>query len=78
MLLASIGSPVVCFRCPAELLKVVRGIIARSHHTRTDGPWTLSSYILKAIEEKVEKSARSAGKSQSPLPESYKRDAPTF
>jgi hypothetical protein len=53
-------------------------IIADSTHTRRDGPWTRSSFIVAAIEEKIEKMARSAGMSESPLPESYRRDSSTF
>ena len=64
------GSPVVSVRIPAELLALVNEVIARSADTRKDGPWTLSSFIVAAVEEKLEKQARSAGKSQSPLPES--------
>ena len=72
------GSPMVPVRIPAELLELMDKIIARSTHTRRDGPWTRSSFIVAAIEEKIEKMARSAGKAQSPLPKSYKRDSSTF
>lgn len=72
------GSPVVAVRIPSELLELVDEIIARSAQTRRDGPWTRSSFVVAAIEEKVKKMARSAGKSESPLPESYKRDLSTF
>jgi hypothetical protein len=43
-----------------------------------DGPWTRSSFVVKAIEEKLKKMARSAGKKKSPLPPSYRRDSLTF
>lgn len=76
--MASRGSPVVTVRIPAELLELVDEIIARSADTRKDGPWTRSSFIVKAIEEKIAKMARSAGKSESPLPESYGRDSSMF
>ncbi len=46
------GSPVVAVRIPAELLALVDEIIARSASTRSEGPWTRSSFIIKAIEEK--------------------------
>ncbi len=72
------GSPVITVRIPAELLELVDDIIARSADTRRDGPWTRSSFIVAAIEEKIEKMARSAGKPESPLPESYRRDSSTF
>ena len=72
------GSPVLSVRIPAELLELVDEIIARSADTRKDGPLTRSGFIVAAIEEKLKKMARSAGKSQSPLPESYGRDSSTF
>jgi metal-responsive CopG/Arc/MetJ family transcriptional regulator len=68
----------VTLRIPAELLELVDEIIARSAQTRRNGPWTRSSFIVAAIEEKIDKMARSAGKSKSPLPESYQRDSSTF
>jgi hypothetical protein len=71
------GSPVVSFRIPAELLEQVYQAVARSAHTRRDGPWTLSSFIVSAIAEKLKKMARSAGKA-SPLPQAYRRDSSTF
>jgi metal-responsive CopG/Arc/MetJ family transcriptional regulator len=76
--MASRGSPVVAVRIPAELLELVDQIVARSADTRKDGPWTRSSFIIKAIEEKIEKMARSAGKTESPLPESYGRDSSAY
>jgi len=72
------GSPVLSVRIPVELLALVDEVIARSADTRKDGPWTRSSFIVAAIEEKLEKMARSAGKSESPLPESYRRDSSAF
>jgi hypothetical protein len=71
------GSPIVSFRSPVELLEQVKQVVARSAHTRRDGPWTLSGFIVSAIEEKLEKMARSAGKA-SPLPQAYRRDSSTF
>jgi len=72
------GSQIVPVRIPAELLVLVDRVIARSVDTRRDGPLTRSSFILAAIEEKLEKMARSAGKTQSPLPKTYQRDSFTF
>jgi metal-responsive CopG/Arc/MetJ family transcriptional regulator len=72
------GSPVLSVRIPVELLALVDEVIALSAATRKDGPWTRSSFIVAAIEEKLEKMARSAGKSESPLPEAYGRDSSTF
>jgi metal-responsive CopG/Arc/MetJ family transcriptional regulator len=72
------GSPVLSVRIPAELLDLMDQAIARSADTRKEGPWTRSSFIVRATEEKLEKMARSAGKSQSPLPDSYRRDSSTF
>jgi hypothetical protein len=72
------GSPVVTIRIPAELLTLVDQVVARSVATRRDGPWTRSSFILTAIEEKLKKMARSSGKTQSPLPTAYGRDSSTY
>ena len=72
------GSPTVTVRFPVELLEQVQQAVVRSADTRKDGPWTLSSFIVAAVEEKLEKMARSAGKSQSPLPPAYRRDSSTF
>jgi hypothetical protein len=72
------GSPLVSVRIPAELLELVDQVVARSVDTRPDGPWTRSSFIVAAIEEKLKKMARSAGKSESPLPPTYRRDSTTF
>jgi hypothetical protein len=72
------GSPLVSIRIPAELLELVDQAVARSADTRRDGPWTRSSFILAAIEEKLKKMARSAGKPQSPVPPTYRRNSSTF
>jgi hypothetical protein len=71
------GSPKVTFRIPAELLALVDQIILRSADTRRDGQWTTSSFIVRAIEEKVSKMARSAG-TASPVPTVYGRDSSTY
>lgn len=65
-------------RIPAELLGLVDAAVSRSVQTRKDGPWTRSSFILAAIEEKLKKMARSSGKKQSPLPKTYRRDLSAF
>lgn len=72
------GSPVVAVRIPTELLELIDDVIVRSAATRKDGPWTRSSFIIAAIEEKLDKMARSAGKAESPLPESYGRNSFMF
>lgn len=72
------GSPVLSVRIPSELLALIDEVIDRSAATRKDGPWTRSSFIIAAIEEKLDKMARSAGKAESPVPESYSRDSFTF
>jgi hypothetical protein len=72
------GSPLLSLRIPAELLGLVDDAVARSVHTRKDGPLTRSSFIIKAIEEQLKKMARSNGKKESPLPKSYRRDSSTF
>jgi hypothetical protein len=60
------------------LLELVDQAVARSMATRRDGPWTRSSFIVAAIEEKLKKMARSSGKVQSPVPTTYHRDSSTF
>jgi hypothetical protein len=70
------GSPLVSIRIPAELLEQVDQKVTRSA-TRRDVPWTRSSFIVAAIEEKLKKMARSA-KHQSPIPPTYRRDSSTF
>jgi hypothetical protein len=72
------GSPVLTIRIPAELLTLVDAAVARSVATRRDGPWTRSSFILSAIKEKIDKMARSAGRAESPVPATYRRDSATF
>lgn len=72
------GSQIVPVRIPAELLGLVDDTVARSVHTRKDGPWTRSSFIVKAIEDCLRKMARSNGKKESPLPKTYRRDLSTF
>ena len=71
------GSPLLSLRIPAELLLLLDDAVARSVHTRRDGPLNRSTFIIKAIEEKLEKMARSARK-KSPLPKTYLRDLATF
>jgi hypothetical protein len=78
LMVVSKGSQIVPVRLPAELLALLDAAVARSVDTRKDGPWTRSSFIVKAIEEKLNKMARSAGKKQSPLPPTYHRDSATF
>jgi len=65
-------------RIPAELLALVDQVVARSLDTRRAGPWTRSSFIVAAVEEKLAKMARSAGKPQSPVPLGYRRDSSAF
>jgi hypothetical protein len=60
------------------LLGLMDQVIARSGRTRFAGPLTRSSFIVKAIEEKLKKMARSADKKQSPVPKTYRRDSATF
>ena len=72
------GSPILTLRIPAELLRLVDQKVARSVGTRRDGPWTRSSFVVRAIEEKLAKMARSNGKRGSPLPPTYRRDSSTF
>jgi hypothetical protein len=72
------GSPLVSIRIPDELLALVDQAVARSVDRRRDGPWTRSGFILRAIEEKLAKMARSAGRGQSPVPPAYRRDSATY
>jgi hypothetical protein len=72
------GSPLLTVRIPAELLVLIDQAVARSKDTRAAGPWTRSSFVVQAIEEKLGKMARSAGRAQSPVPRTYRRDSATF
>lgn len=72
------GSPRFTMRIPAELLALVDEAVARSVATRCAGAWTRSSFIISAVEEKLAKMARSAGRKDSPVPLTYKRDLSTF
>jgi hypothetical protein len=66
------GSPIITLRLPPALLTLVRSAIARSEHTRFEGPWDLSSFIVAAIREKLahmERSNRPRRKAKQP-PES--------
>jgi hypothetical protein len=72
------GSQIVPVRIPVELLGLVDEVVARSVHTRKDGPWTRSSFVIAAIEEKMAKMGRSNGKKKSPVPPTYRRDSSTF
>jgi hypothetical protein len=69
------GSQIVPVRIPAELLSLMDQAVARSVDTRHAGPWNRSSFILSAIEEKLKKMARSAGKKNSPVPTTYRRNS---
>jgi hypothetical protein len=50
--------------------------VARSGDTRRDGPYTRSSFIIKAVH--LKKMARSNGKKKSPVPQTYQRDLSAF
>jgi len=71
------GSQIVPVRFPAELLVLMDQAIARSVDTRMAGPFTRSLFVQKAVEEKLAKMARSAGR-PSPIPKTYKRDLSAF
>jgi hypothetical protein len=58
-------------RIPAEVLVPVDEAVTRSVDTRSACRRPRSSFIVKAIEQKVARRARNAGKAQSPVPKKY-------
>jgi hypothetical protein len=76
--MSSKGSKIVPVRVPAELLVLMDDVVRRSVDTRHAGPWNRSSFIVSALEDKLKKMARSAGKKKSPLPTGYQRELSTF
>lgn len=54
------GSPIVNVRVPAELLSEIEAAVERSQDIRQDGGYTLSSWIIAAIRERIAKHVRSA------------------
>lgn len=52
------GSPITSIRFPPELLAEVLRVIIRSEDTRKEGPWTLSSFVLQAVKDKLAHQAR--------------------
>lgn len=52
------GSPIIRVRVPAELLARIEAKVLRSQDSK-DEPYTLSSWIISAIREKLGKHARS-------------------
>lgn len=53
------GSQIIPVRFPAHLLQLVDAVVARSADKRPEGPWTRSSFILKAVEDKLQHMLRS-------------------
>ena len=56
------GTPFQSFRLPPELKAEMEQTIARRNDWSIQEPWTLSSFIVAAINEKLDKMARSRGK----------------
>jgi hypothetical protein len=65
------GSPVIPVRVPNELLALVDAAVARTLDQAS--PTTRSGWIIKAIEDRLAKQARSA-KRPSDVPTTYARD----
>lgn len=71
------GSPIVTLRVPPELLERVKARVARSLHTSRGEPLTVTAFILKALEDKLDhiersnrpRSRRPAGAPDVPPPE---------
>lgn len=54
------GSPVIRVRVPAALLAQIEAAVERSQDTRSEGGYTLSSWIVAALRERLAKHQRSA------------------
>lgn len=54
------GSPIVQVRVPADLLEEINNSIASCNENRQGEPYTLSSWILTAVHERLNKLARSS------------------
>jgi len=52
------GSPIITMRLPPEILEAVQEACERSNGTRTEEPYTVSSFIRACIIERFEKYAR--------------------
>jgi hypothetical protein len=63
------GSPIVPIRIPVDLLAQVDAYVARSAHTRPGEPYTRSSWIIKAIEDRIAHARRSSRRGRKSLPE---------
>jgi metal-responsive CopG/Arc/MetJ family transcriptional regulator len=68
------GSHIVPVRVPAELQAALDEVIARSVDSRPEGPWTRSSFIIKAIQDKLRHMARAAGRDTKSVPTVFARD----
>lgn len=58
----SAGNPVVCFRIETEKLAEVQRAIVSANENRRAEPYTQTSWILKAIQEKLDHANRSKKK----------------
>lgn len=67
------GSKIVPVRVPEELLLLLDSAIVRSQGDPTRTAWTRTSYILQAIIDKLNHSARSRKKTAC-IPTTFKRD----
>lgn len=52
------GSPIITMRLPPEILEAVQEACERSNGTRTEEPYTVSSFIRACIIERFDKYAR--------------------
>jgi hypothetical protein len=56
------GSPIVNLRIPSDRLSLLDAEIDKVNRTRRDAPYTRSSFILAAIDDKLKHLKRSRGK----------------
>jgi hypothetical protein len=56
------GSPFISLRLPGGMLEELDSLIAAKNQRRRESPWTRSSFVISAIQEKIAHYARSARK----------------
>jgi hypothetical protein len=61
------GSKIIPVRFPAEELAAVEAYLKESESTRSGEPWTISTFIKKAVREKLDHIQRSRKSKRKPV-----------